>query len=153
MKVYAYWGDRVGEDLRHEVAHGYLHSVIPNLPLWLDEGLAEYYETPRGSHGMNLEHVYLLVEAFCRDDWQPDLETLERLNDPAAMTQLQYAESWLWIHFLLESSLGESRLLKDQLARLRMSAESEPLSRFVDREIECKEVKLVEHLKLLAGAL
>ena len=42
LTVLAYWGDRVGEDLRHEVTHGYLHSVVPNLPLWLDEGIAEY---------------------------------------------------------------------------------------------------------------
>ena len=33
LQVYAQWGDRVAEDLRHEVTHGYLHSVVPNLPL------------------------------------------------------------------------------------------------------------------------
>ena len=27
LMVYAYWGDRVAEDLRHEVAHGYLHAT------------------------------------------------------------------------------------------------------------------------------
>ena len=32
LLVYAQWGDRVAEDLRHEVAHGYLHSVVPNVP-------------------------------------------------------------------------------------------------------------------------
>ena len=45
LAVYAHWGDRVAEDLRHEVAHGYLHAVVQNLPLWLDEGLAEYFES------------------------------------------------------------------------------------------------------------
>ncbi len=48
LSVYAHWGDRVAEDLRHEVAHGYLHSVVQNLPLWLDEGLAEYFEVGAG---------------------------------------------------------------------------------------------------------
>ncbi len=47
LSVYAHWGDRVAEDLRHEVAHGYLHAVVQNLPLWLDEGLAEYFEVAR----------------------------------------------------------------------------------------------------------
>ena len=51
LAVYAHWSDRVAEDLRHEVAHGYLHSVVPGLPLWLDEGLAEYFEVPRGQNG------------------------------------------------------------------------------------------------------
>ena len=53
LQVYAQWGDRVAEDLRHEVTHGYLHSVVPNLPLWLDEGLAEFFEVPRGNRGLN----------------------------------------------------------------------------------------------------
>ena len=31
LAVYAYWGDRAAEDLRHEVCHGYLHSVRAEL--------------------------------------------------------------------------------------------------------------------------
>ena len=58
--VYAEWGPQVDEDLRHEMTHGYLHAVLPHLPLWLDEGLAEYYETPRGARGYNAEHVQWL---------------------------------------------------------------------------------------------
>ena len=38
LMVYTMWSPRVGEDLRHEVTHGYLHSVVRGLPLWLDEG-------------------------------------------------------------------------------------------------------------------
>ena len=53
LAVYAQWGDRVAEDLRHEVAHGYLHAIVPSIPLWLDEGLAEYFEVPRGQNGLN----------------------------------------------------------------------------------------------------
>ena len=77
LSVYAYWGDRVAEDLRHEVAHGYLHAVVPNLPLWLDEGLAEYFEVPRGLTGLNKAHVeYLTVAGGA--SWRPDLARLER---------------------------------------------------------------------------
>src|SRR6185295_9937154 len=36
LSVFAFWGDRIAEDLRHEVTHGYLHSIVPRLPLWLD---------------------------------------------------------------------------------------------------------------------
>ena len=45
LTVYAYWGDRVAEDLRHEVTHGYLHTMVPHVPLWLDEGLAQLADT------------------------------------------------------------------------------------------------------------
>ena len=158
LKIFAWWGQRVGEDLRHEVTHGYLHSVVPNLPLWLDEGLAEYYETPRGIHGLNKSHVFLLNEAFRRNEWEPDLATLEALVNPAAMTQLHYAECWLWIHFALENESSSPKLLQDQLARLRMSAESEELSNFIDSSLdlgegENKELLLIDHLKSLATEL
>ena len=51
LSVYAQWGDRVAEDLRHEVTHGYLHAVVPNVPLWIDEGLAEFLRGSARSTG------------------------------------------------------------------------------------------------------
>lgn len=153
MKIYAFWGEQVGEDLRHEVTHGYLHSVVPNLALWLDEGIAEYFEVSRGKHGFNSEHVYLLNQSFRRGDWAPDLAALELVEDPAKMSQLQYAESWLWIHFLLEGPDNSPKILQDQLARLRMSAESEPLSSFIDKQKPDCQIQLIEHLKNLANQL
>ena len=33
LNIYAYWGDRVAEDLRHEVTHGYLHAMVPHSAL------------------------------------------------------------------------------------------------------------------------
>ena len=113
LKIFAWWGRRVGEDLRHEVTHGYLHSVVPNLPLWLDEGLAEYYETPRGTHGLNQSHVFpAQMKHFDEMNGSRTSRRLEALNDPAQMTQLQYAECWLWIHLLLESENAQPKLLQ-----------------------------------------
>ena len=80
LAVYAHWSDRAAEDLRHEVAHGYLHAAVPNLPLWLDEGLAEYFEVPRGRGGWNQPHLDLLSDMIEHNGWQPDLERLERLG-------------------------------------------------------------------------
>jgi len=152
LTVLAYWGDRVGEDLRHEVTHGYLHSVVPNLPLWLDEGIAEYFETPRGKNGLNTPHIYHLANAFRRGDWTPNLPHLETLTDPSTMTQMDYAESWLWVHYLIESDIYR-QLLQDQLSRLRLDAESKPISVFVESSIENAEEKLLEHLKMLGDEL
>jgi hypothetical protein len=151
LKVFAFWGERIGEDLRHEVTHGYLHSVATNIPLWLDEGLAEYYETPRGTHGFHGLHVYLLNNAFRKGNWSPDLKQLEQLHSPETMTELQYAESWLWVHFLLESPQADPKWLQDQLARLRMSAESGSLSVFLEKTLDDPELLVVEHLKALAS--
>jgi hypothetical protein len=125
--VYAYWGDRVAEDLRHEVALGYLHAVVRNQPLWLDEGLEEYYEVPRGRHGFNQPHAELLLNGQAQG-WKPDLRRLETLKDASEMKQLDYAESWAWVHWLLETTPDHKAFLQRYLSDLRQQGESEPLS-------------------------
>jgi hypothetical protein len=127
LTVYAYWGDRVAEDLRHEVAHGYLHAVVPRLPLWLDEGLAEYFEVPRGLSGVNRPHVEQLAAELGRG-WQPNLERLEALREAGALTQTHYAESWAWVHFLLETTPERRQLLQAYLRSLDGDAPVGPLS-------------------------
>ena len=97
--VYTYWGDRIAEDLRHEVCHGYLHAAVPNIPLWLDEGLAEFYERDESVEGFHQEHVDLLVAARERGDWEPQLARIESLEEMEEMSELEYAEAWLWTHF------------------------------------------------------
>ena len=64
--VYAQWGDRMVVDLRHELTHAYLHSVVPSVPLWLDEGLAKYFELPSGRHGLNRQYVRQIAAAMQR---------------------------------------------------------------------------------------
>ena len=61
LLVYTYWGDRIQEDLRHELTHALLHSVLKDVPLWLDEGLAEYFEVPPDWNGINYQHLKELV--------------------------------------------------------------------------------------------
>jgi hypothetical protein len=118
----------VAEDLRHEVTHGYLHSVISDAPLWLDEGLAEYSEAPRGHHGVNRDHLKHLGEQIRQGVWQPDLARLERLGPSRDLTQAEYAESWAWVHFLLETRPERAAALCDYLAAFRQKGAAEPLS-------------------------
>jgi hypothetical protein len=128
LAVYAHWSDRMAEDLRHEVAHGYLHAVMPNLPLWVDEGLAEYFEVPRGLGGLNQPHVALLADSVERDNWRPNLERLETLTDAAQMNQRDYAESWAWVYFMLHSPPDRREVLTSYLADLRAKGSGESLS-------------------------
>lgn len=128
LAVYAHWSDRVAEDLRHEVAHGYLHSALPNLPLWVDEGLAEYFEVPRGLAGLNQPHVELLSDSITRDNWKPNLQRLESLKDSAQMDQRDYAESWAWVYFILHSPPERRELLLGYLEELHEKASATPLS-------------------------
>ena len=148
LDVYAYWGDRVAEDLRHEVVHGYLHAVVPNLPLWLDEGLAEYFEVPRGQVGLNRAHL----DQF-DGDWQPDLARLEQLHSTGEMSQAEYAESWAWVHYLLESDPRHQQILHDYLQQLMGSSQPPPLSVALRQaDPECRR-HVVEHLAVLRQSL
>jgi hypothetical protein len=150
LTVYAHWGGRVAEDLRHEVAHGYLHSVAPNLPLWLDEGLAEYFEVPRGRNGVNRPHLEDLARRLASGDWQPDLARLEMIKNAADMSQTDYAEAWAWTHLLLEGKPEATPLLKAYLARLRAEGRAEPLSVQLARSFPTLSRDLALHLTTLA---
>lgn len=143
LEVYAHWGGYVGEDLRHEVTHAYLHSVLPNIPLWLDEGLAEYFEVPRGRHGLNRD---LLARILEKDDRKeagagipmgsprkmlyrpPNLARLESLPADHFLPLDDYAECWAWVHFLLESGPDTKLLLQEYLYRLHVDGSTVPLS-------------------------
>ncbi len=151
LSVFAYWGPRVGEDLRHEVTHGYLHSVVPNVPLWLDEGIAEYFEVRRGSGGVNGPHIYHLSTALRQGNWKPDLGRLESLKSPADLTQTDYAESWLWVHFLVSSDPQTRGIIQRYLAELRADGMADPMVPEVAREIPGAAAQLVSHLKSLEG--
>jgi hypothetical protein len=150
LAIYAQWGDRVAEDLRHEVTHGYLHAVVPNLPLWLDEGLAEYFEVPRGYGGLNRVHVQHLLARMQRHQWSPDLARLERLDATGDLSQEDYAESWAWVHFLLHDEAKGRDLLRSFLADLRRDGAAEPLSKRIERVVPSPAHAVQGHVLQLA---
>jgi hypothetical protein len=147
LMVYAQWGDRVAEDLRHEATHAFLHAAVPSLPLWLDEGLAEYFETPRGQLGMNTEHLELLSPRIEQGQWRPDLRRVERLTRALEMTQHDYAECWAWVHFMLHSRPENAEVLRAYLADLRRHGTAEPLSERLARVSAPPERAMVEHVQ------
>jgi len=112
LAVFACWGQRVNEDLRHEMTHGCLHAAVGELPLWLDEGLAEYFEVAPGEPRVHRAHRELLLSAAARGDWQPDLDRLESIDRVAALQLRDYAEAWAWVHWLLRSNRTRARLLR-----------------------------------------
>lgn len=146
LAVYAFWGDRIAEDLRHETAHGYLHAIVPNLPLWLDEGLAEYFEVSRGHEGVNTPHVEELMLRFDQGAWRPDLARLERLESVADMTQFDYAESWAWVHFMLHTTPERREVLFRYLTQLRERVPPTPISVTIRETGPRIHEALVEHV-------
>jgi hypothetical protein len=146
LAVYAHWSDRMAEDLRHEVAHGYLHAVVPGIPLWLDEGLAEYFEVPPVQNGLNPPHLALLSDMMEHDGWQPDLGRLERLRDATQMDQRDYAESWAWVYAMLHSEPEQRQVLTGYLAELHAAGVAEPISRRLAARSAKPEQTLTKYL-------
>ncbi len=152
LSVFAFWGDRVAEDLRHETSHGYLHSVMRNIPLWLDEGIAEYFEVPRGTGGLNLPHGQQLLTMLMTQGWRPNMARLESLTAVGEMRQEDYAESWAWVHWLLHTEPERRVLLQQYLQSIRSQAVYLPLSAAVKSGTPDAEHKLCDHLFALCSA-
>ena len=127
LAVYTYWGDRIQEDLRHEFTHGVLHATLKDVPLWLDEGLAEYFEVASQPTGMNREYAMNLAAGIA-SGWKPDLDRLETLETVDQMQKADYQESWAWVHFLLHHSDDSRPVLTNYLHELRTTANPGPLS-------------------------
>jgi hypothetical protein len=148
LSVYAHWSDRVAEDLRHEVAHGYLHAVVPGLPLWLDEGLAEYFEVPRGRDGLNVPHVEELLRDHGDNRWQPNLARLEYAVSTQDMGQRDYAEAWAWVHWMLETTPSRRRLFQAHLMNIRETGKRASLAQnLAEHEAGDVRAALVQHLR------
>lgn len=122
LQVYTWMGDHLRTDLRHELTHALLHEVLKGVPLWLDEGLAGYFEQPPQHHGINAEHLIRLR----KERPKLDLERLERITEVAEMEKPEYRESWAWVHYLLKSP-EVANVLPSYLQELRTVANPGPI--------------------------
>lgn len=79
-----------------------LHGSLSRVPLWVDEGLAEYFELP-GAPGVPREDYLTDLARLLKNGWRPDLKRLELLDGVSEMQRLDYAESWAWVHWALHT--------------------------------------------------
>ncbi|HVS34051.1 MAG TPA: DUF1570 domain-containing protein [Gemmataceae bacterium] len=121
LEVYTFWGDRIQQDLRHELTHALLHSVIRDVPLWLDEGLAEYFELPPDWKGVNPAHVENMLHTGSFP-YKADLPRLEGLTKVEQMTPAEYRESWAWVHLMLRDKPEAKAVLTSYLRQLHQTA-------------------------------
>jgi hypothetical protein len=123
LLVYTFRGDRIRQDLRHELTHAMLHSVLKDVPLWLDEGLAEFFELPPGNDGLNAKHL----EDLRKGQFVPNLSRLERMHQVADMSPAEYREAWAWVHLMLRGTGDGKAVLLAYLQQLRTTANPGPL--------------------------
>lgn len=145
LAVYAHWSPHVAEDLRHEYTHGVLHASLRTVPLWLDEGIAEYFEVPRHQRQRHPEHAPRLAVALS-NGWRPDLRRLEQIETVAQMQRADYQEAWAWVHFLLHEAPDGRELLVDYCQSLRKSDKPPRFSDRMNRLFPDAEVRLASYL-------
>lgn len=98
--VFAYLNPALEEDLRHETTHAVLHTMLPMVPLWLDEGLAEYFEVPAAQRQRGHSHWPRVQREFARTGI-PSLRDLEEQTELSEMDADDYRHAWAWVHFLM----------------------------------------------------
>jgi hypothetical protein len=121
-------GDR-SESLRtifHEYVHLMIGNLSPGMPVWLNEGLAEYYSTfeveadgkraligrviPSHLRLLNERRPFTIPELLAVEQTSPDYNEGERQT-------LFYAQSWALVHMLASGTMTSGALLS-QYARL-----------------------------------
>ncbi|MEX2286256.1 MAG: DUF1570 domain-containing protein [Planctomycetaceae bacterium] len=152
LAVYTYWGDRIQEDLRHEYTHGLLHGSMKHVPLWLDEGLAEYFEVDNREPGhVNAEYVRRLDDMRSKG-WKPQIERLEQIERFGDMRLADYQESWAWVHFMLHSTPEARKDLLSYIDDLRAGRAPTLLSARLKRHSPDLEARFLSHLESLQPA-
>lgn len=149
LAVYTAWSERVQEDLRHEFTHGLLHASLEAVPLWLDEGLAEYFEVVGDGPGqVNPDYAHLLMTSV-QNGWRPDLERLETLEAVKEMQRSDYRESWAWTHWMLHGSDEGREVLLSYLRELRTNPNPGKLSTRLFAEVPAADERLLSYVTTL----
>jgi hypothetical protein len=129
--VFVYLNRELAVDLRHETTHAVLHGLLPMVPLWLDEGLAEYFEAPEANRLQRHPHFKAVLDGIHKHRIPP-IEKLESIDDMADMEPADYQDSWAWVHFFLHGPDAARRLLN---AYLRDIQRHVPPGRFSERAV------------------
>ncbi|MDZ4689647.1 MAG: hypothetical protein SH850_31605 [Planctomycetaceae bacterium] len=145
-RVYAYRRPELDTDLRHETTHALLHNALPYVPLWLDEGLAEYFENPAVLRVDGNAHARNLALAL-RLGGKMNLAELEAKRKLTEMGGPEYREAWGWVHFLLHGPPEARAVLDEFLTTIPTGREPTPLSISLRRRIPDVDRRIVEHLR------
>lgn len=148
--LFAHRHPDMATDLRHESVHALMNDAQYSLPLWLDEGLAEYFEVPKERRWSG--HVHLREIKQSISSGPPDLSALERLEGVSDMTAEHYRDAWAWVHFLMHRRYTTRQLLVDQIDTRRRARPVLPVSRIVELQIPKWRAEIVEHFTAVATA-
>lgn len=149
--LFTFWHDDIDTDLRHEAAHAVLNQSGVQLPLWLDEGVAEYFEVQRdkrfGQNGYGVEIAQRAAKGLV-----PSLLDLERIAEMSDFKDNHYRDSWAWIHFLLHRRQETRQLLIDYIARHRKLVPQANLSRQLAEIVADPTIEFQQHFSKVGSS-
>ena len=144
-QVYAYLSREFDVDIRHEATHALLHAALPTVPLWLDEGLAEYFEVPTSDRVAGNPHLPAVQQMLSASTFA-SLESLESIDHLADMKAGQYRQAWAWVHFMLHGPAEAQDELMRYLSDLENGHQyAGRLSHRLKRRIPEIELRFAEH--------
>jgi tetratricopeptide (TPR) repeat protein len=101
----------------HELTHYFVRNTVAGLPLWVSEGIAEYYSTFRSSgHSVLIgrpvtEHVQWLREETLIPFKELFATTVDSpIYNEGSRTGVFYAESWALFHYLMGDDARRAQL-------------------------------------------
>ncbi|MEM6328920.1 MAG: hypothetical protein AAF790_01595 [Planctomycetota bacterium] len=144
--VFVYRHAELAVDLRHECTHALLHADLPMLPLWLDEGLAEYFEAPAGQRAFGNPHGEALRWNM-RLGLVRGVAKLEERRELADLTARDYRFAWAWTHFLLHGPRPATEALWAYLAAIRRGEPPGDLSARLEQALPGANKRLVQHFR------
>jgi hypothetical protein len=121
-----------------------LNAWLPRAPLWLDEGIAEYFEVPREQRLDQNPHLPV-VQSLVRLGQLPRLEELEELDELTDMGRHEYRDAWAWVHFMLHGSPEAHRELTRYLDELAAGGEPGRLSQRLRRRVPDLNRRVAAH--------
>jgi hypothetical protein len=147
-RVLAYQHGDFPTDLRHEATHALLHAALDMLPLWLDEGLAEYFELPVAHRAAGMHHLQA-VRWNLRWGFMVPLVRLEMKTELEHMGQLEYRFAWAWVHFMLHGPPPARESLVHYLADIQAGTPPGRLSERLTGSMPDVERQMLAHIRNL----
>jgi hypothetical protein len=144
--VLAYRSRELPVDLRHECTHALLHAALPLVPLWLDEGLAEYFEVAPSERAFGSPHLNG-VRWSARLGTLSRLEDLEKKSDLEEMGGAEYRNAWAWVHFMIHGPREAHEELVGFLADIRTQTPPGLLSRRLKQRLPRLEHRFAAYFR------
>jgi hypothetical protein len=144
--VFTHLNPEFAIDVRHEGTHALLHSCLPMVPLWLDEGLAEYFEVSADQRTYASPHLSPVRWAARFRRVRP-IEQLEGLEMVGEMGRSEYRAAWAWVHFMLHGPPPAHQALVDYLGDLAAGVPPVPLSQRLRHHLPDLEQQFIAHFR------